>query len=273
MTPVENCASRGSALELSHNVGSVATVATASSNLHRFASGEVAAVSQAAAWRGAGSQNAIHTYREVDNKLRLSSIGRVLISALLAQALFGANPAPMVSRTATLTIIARFDQGYSRITFQQMQRELDRIMLPARLQVEWRIFDAQTGDSVYTNLVFAHFRGKCATDVNWQTGERGWLGLTHISDGTILPFSDVDCDEIRQFVTPKLAGEGQYRSDQLLGQAMARVLAHEIYHIIVKTERHSTSGLSKPAFTPADLVDSVLRFGKQESDQIRAAAH
>lgn len=44
--------------------------------------------------------------------------------------------------------------------------------------------------------------------------------------------------------------------DRIIGNALGRVLAHEIGHVLLALPSHDRSGLMRPAFTPSDLVAS-----------------
>ena len=42
--------------------------------------------------------------------------------------------------------------------------------------------------------------------------------------------------------------------DRIIGQALGRVLAHELGHVLLALPSHDRSGLMRPSFEPADLV-------------------
>jgi len=43
-------------------------------------------------------------------------------------------------------------------------------------------------------------------------------------------------------------------------RAMARLMAHELYHVIEQTYAHARSGVAEPAFTVAELLSDRLEF-------------
>jgi hypothetical protein len=85
-----------------------------------------------------------------------------------------------------------------------------------------------------------------------------------MSDGTILPFSDVDCDKIRRFIGPEVRSLTSADRDIAYGRAMGRVLAHELYHVFTNTTRHASWGVAKAFYTSKDLVSDKFQF--QEKD-------
>ena len=163
-----------------------------------------------------------------------------------------------------------FDQRYSPATLTAMQRELESIMRACSLDIQWRLLDTSTSQETFNNLVVARFRGKCQGDAPEALAPRPkTLGLTHLSEGEILPFSEVNCDRVRNFVQPKLTHENRFRVDQLLGRALGRVLAHELYHMLARTGVHGHTGVAKPVLTPNDLVSGQLRLEDAQSEGIR----
>ena len=56
------------------------------------------------------------------------------------------------------------------------------------------------------------------------------------------------------------------------GRALARVLAHELYHILLDTEQHAKSGVTKSHLTPHDLIGESLDFEPDQIEQFRVSA-
>ena len=68
------------------------------------------------------------------------------------------------------------------------------------------------------------------------------LATTTITDGQVLPFSSLNCAALTNSVSGALAKEAGARRDFLYGRAMARVVAHEFYHVLMRTTEHGRSG-------------------------------
>ena len=60
------------------------------------------------------------------------------------------------------------------------------------------------------------------------------LAFTHLSNGQVIPFTDVECDRVRSSLRSAHAEPGNM-GDVLFGRALGRVLAHELHHIIDQT--------------------------------------
>jgi hypothetical protein len=64
--------------------------------------------------------------------------------------------------------------------------------------------------------------------------------------------------------------------DRMLGQALGRVLAHELGHVLLGLPSHDQSGLMRPSFEPADLVargHDHLRLSRPEVLRLDARLH
>ena len=177
----------------------------------------------------------------------------------MAPAMVLASQNSLVS--STVAIYTRFAHAPSTLSVEQMKAELDAIMAPSDLHLDWRDME-QTGNRQPTaELMVVSFKGECQAD--WLTptaSHDSALGWTHISDGQLLPFTDVDCDRIRHLMRQPLSLAPPPERAKMLGRAMARVLAHELYHYLLHTTRHASSGLAKASYTASELASVYLRF-------------
>jgi len=164
-------------------------------------------------------------------------------------------------RTPTpVTLLYRFEHFHSKIAFQEMKRELETVMKPLGYSPNWREVGDETVKDSFENLVIVDFRGRClmeAADSPVQT--KGALAKTHVSDGMVLPFSEVECDQVRAALH-SVWGTQPRQSDLALGRALGRVLAHELYHVLMRTAAHSMDGIAKKSLSQAELVSDQLQF-------------
>jgi hypothetical protein len=148
---------------------------------------------------------------------------------------------------SSLAIFFRFESTYSDIALQEMKRELGPIMEQSGYRLEWRNRDEAITPDSFDDLVVVDFRGTCLMEAAGLPHDRGGpLGWTHVADGTVLPFSAVECDRVRSAL--------HSASDVVLGRALARVLAHELYHVLAQTVTHQKTGITRPSLSRADLV-------------------
>jgi hypothetical protein len=90
-----------------------------------------------------------------------------------------------------------------------------------------------------------------------------------VSDGDLLPFSDIDCDRIWRFIQSELSACESARHNRHFGRALGRVLAHELYHIFANTTKHARGGIAKACYTAPDLLADAFHLTSREFRLIR----
>jgi hypothetical protein len=174
-----------------------------------------------------------------------------------------------VARVAPVTLYTQFQQDPPAPVVQAIESELRAIMAPTGLQFAWHPLSEASGQ-ITSQLAIIHFKGECDTeDLRQESGFPGPLGWTHISDGEILPFIDVNCDGLRIFVERDLYGVDAAQRETMFGRALARILAHELYHLLGNTRSHAGDGVAKAAYSVQELMAPFLHFGKKERDSLR----
>jgi hypothetical protein len=175
------------------------------------------------------------------------------------------------SRIAPTHLYIDFQQDPPEVLLESIQEELANIMLPTTIEFEWRSLAASKGNEVSPELAVIHFKGTCSvTNLAPTKVHPGPLGWTDISDGEILPFSEINCDGIRLFMQRDLLRIPEVTREVAYGRAIARVLAHELYHIFARTTKHAAWGIGKPSFTVHELLSNKFQFEKSECDLLRA---
>jgi hypothetical protein len=173
---------------------------------------------------------------------------------------------------APIALYTSFQQEPPPAVLEALQVEVESIMAPTGLKFEWRKLSEVRGDEVAVELAVLTFKGRCDADGWLMRGTPvGPLGWTHVSDGAILPFSDVDCDGIRKFVQGGLFGVRGAERATAYGRAVGRVLAHELYHIFADTKHHGSCGVGKEAYTVEDLLSANFRFEERESKALKTS--
>ena len=151
-----------------------------------------------------------------------------------------------------------------------LQDEVESIMTPIGLRFEWRDLSSVRGQEVSTELAVITFKGRCDTvGMIGHASYSGALGWTHVSDGEILPFTDIACDRIREFVQQSLVVASTDDRQILYGRALGRVLAHELYHIFANTIHHAAWGVAKECYSVQDLLADEFQFQAKESRMLR----
>jgi hypothetical protein len=137
-------------------------------------------------------------------------------------------------------------------------------MEPSGVRLDWRSHDLG-GGNVDGPLAIVRLRGNCSAAVPFRSSstdvESEPLGQTHMVNGKVLPFADVLCDAVHRLVDRDLRGMGARQREDLMGRALGRVMAHELYHILARTTEHTTHGLTRPEQSRAELLAPVGSFG------------
>jgi len=179
---------------------------------------------------------------------------------------------------AKLVPIALYTQFHSQppaAVIQSLKAEVDSIMAPMGLSFLWLNLSASDGKQVSVELAVIDFKGRCdVAGLAAHDSNPGALGWTHMSDGTILPFADVDCSAVRSFVQRELLAARPEDREQIFGRALGRVLAHELYHIFANTTRHGSEGVARESYSVQDLLAADFQFQEKESSAlINSKAH
>lgn len=152
-----------------------------------------------------------------------------------------------------------------------LKDEVETIMGQLDRHYQWRSLKDTRGNEISSELAVLTFRGRC--DLNVLHAKEiipGALGWTHVSDGAILPFSEIDCDRVRMFLQKDLLRSPPAHRETAFGRALGRVVAHELYHIFAGTLRHGSDGIGKSAYTVQELLTDDFRFEEAEGNALRA---
>jgi hypothetical protein len=168
----------------------------------------------------------------------------------------------------SVAVYSQFQYPPSATVLQAMQDEVENIMAPLGARFEWRSLDQVSGSEVSSQLAVVKFLGHCDQAGYAPPPTRNALGWTHVSDGVILPFSDVDCDGIRHFLQTGLLGLPGRDREEVYGRAVGRVLAHEFYHIFANTVHHGSNGVGKSIYSVFDLLSRDFQFREPESEAL-----
>ena len=177
--------------------------------------------------------------------------------ALLASAAWSQN----------IGVFLQFDSVPSRAAVEVMKREVDALLRPAGVSVNWRMAAENRGNESFPNLVLLNFQGKCRADA-WSGAARGaaaTLGATRVANGRVLPFTEVRCDAVKQALSYLRPETGMVERQKALGLAMGRVVAHELYHVLANATSHAARGLANAAESLDDLVSARPAFFSAET--------
>ena|SRR5216117_1073480 len=167
------------------------------------------------------------------------------------------------AQTRTLALYAEWPRGLDAGSGVIMRAELQRLLAPAGLEVVWKTLADRKAGEDFELVAVSSFEGLCAVDEPASNPAiTASLADTSISNGHILPFFRVDCDRLIRML-------GSQLEPAVLGRALARLVAHELYHIVAQTTDHQERGVAKAAFSIRDLTDARFELDAWSLSRMR----
>lgn len=172
------------------------------------------------------------------------------------------------------TLLLQFEQPGSERTLQEVRSELTTVMREAGFTFDLKLFSELSPFAEFNNLMVIRMKGRCKLDAGpAPKSDGGALAFTHTSDGKMLPFIEVACDRIRGTIRPVMWGEQFRQADALMGRALARVIAHEIYHIMTGTSSHGEKGIARHSLSGQHLIADHLAFDPDDIERMATSSY
>ena len=170
-----------------------------------------------------------------------------------------------------LTVVLSFDgAAHSDAALVEMKRETESLLKPSGYTFDWRDARTLADFENFSDVVVVKMTGRCRMElVPELLDERGPLAFTDVTDGEVLPFSTVKCDHVRASVRTALWGGQVREGDRLMGRALGRVVAHELFHILANTRGHAQTGVARHALSAKQLVADRLAFEDEDRALMR----
>jgi hypothetical protein len=195
----------------------------------------------------------------------------VLVSAILASIVAVTGLAIPVA-TSRLTVVMDFKGPWSPPAAREMQKESARILGRAGVRIDWKLRGESLSGNNTSNLVVMTFHGSCQFDSQPPIyDELGPYASTHETNGEVQPFGDVDCARVVSSARYAMTGSDFERQDYLVGRALGRVVAHELVHMVTRSQDHAHEGVQKAALSGRELIGAPLPLELAEVSQIRRA--
>jgi hypothetical protein len=185
----------------------------------------------------------------------------LLLAGAVSSCAVDVEPAPI-----QVGLYADFQVEPSPEVRQVIRDQLATVLTPQGIAVSWPSAPDGIADPPWNRIATIEFRGRCDAADLWRRPPHPWVfGQTHVVHGQVLPYADVQCDEIRASVAKELISEKPERRTFIFGRAVSRVVAHELYHILTKTTGHGPGGMTKRSFTARDWPrnNSAFRTGRR----------
>lgn len=183
---------------------------------------------------------------------------------LLSVSAFCAWADSAVPPGTTLEVYVKGQEASTPDVLSAMSRELGLLMQTAGFQVILRGPNDPPSRSGAEHLVMVELRGICTAQFDALASKPLSsivpLASSSVVDGQVLPFSWLDCADLNRFLAPVASTRSIADQDYLFGRSMARLLAHEFYHILGQTDDHAPAGIAKARFTTEDLLADHFEF-------------
>lgn len=187
-----------------------------------------------------------------------------LLISLSALTFAASKPNPLTS-SLSVTVLVDFEKPHSEVSLKAMRESLAALMAPAGIATDVAIKSDLPPGAQFAELVVFKMKGYCTMDaqavpIGAILDERGPLALAYASDGEVLHFGEVECDHIRHSLGRLLGAAASVKNQTAMGHAMAKVMAHEIYHMLGNAKEHTHKGLTKTSLSADELLDGSLKL-------------
>jgi len=167
---------------------------------------------------------------------------------------------PSVSRRDTrhtdLAVYLTLDPRQAAAPLENMKRELSGIMESAGYRVVYSDPSTPDPNAQYSALVVLELHGTCGMPAGNYRLDRA------VPSGA----------SVTRLIGPLLADEAGAQRDYFYGRAIARVAAHELYHVVMGSRAHCHEGVAKASFSVNDLLDERFDFDRVALARLRQRA-
>ncbi len=200
----------------------------------------------------------------------IQSLAAMFARILVSLSLLCVSGLPVLAKngpaeSGEISVYLKGDFGTSPPLRTAFTAEVNRLMASLGYRVNWP-YHAM---NVPGTLVVVTAEGSCTTggDASAELDNKP-LASTQDANGHVLPFVWVKCAELNGLLAPGLrkdppAQEARY------GRALARVLAHELFHILAQTTHHAESGIAQTAVNEHNLLGLSFEFDEESRAILR----
>ena len=191
--------------------------------------------------------------------LKIALVVPLLAASFAASGALAETTSASGSRTTTLVVFAAhpIPEGEWTSLLDSMRRGA---ALAAQQTPQLRgPFEVLRGEMIPRGLyvdipISVYLQGNCTLVPRPFTIARGTLGWVPLVQGRIEPFIHIECERLVDMLAPMSVGMTQNRRNQVMGEAITRVILHEWIHIATQNPRHAKRGVEKSGFNLMDLL-------------------
>ena len=179
------------------------------------------------------------------------------------------------AQTHSLAVYSSTSDSVDDIAAHSLKVELQRLLRPAGIEISWHVKSSTSASEEVERLVVGTFEGSCDVQSISRRSESAAVRAyaeTIVSSGKILPYFRVDCSRVLRTLAPTFGPLSVPMRQGLMGRALARVMAHEIYHILAETSVHASVGVAKSSLSAEDLLAEKFDFSQSSLLRIQTAS-
>ena len=201
--------------------------------------------------------------------LVVATFGAILLSPLSGETRWAGDD----NLPPRIGIFLDFDREPSPAAIQDMENEVGNLLAETGAQFSWLMLHRDARPQTFDDLAVLRFRGNCHMPKLGLLPAGGTLtlGSTEVTSGHVTPYSSVQCDEITATIARLLESVGETDRQIAFSRALGRVVAHELYHILARTIRHTPAGISRGVQSPIDLIKEHFQLDRQAVLSLRGA--
>ncbi len=206
--------------------------------------------------------------RSTTNSRFLSQRKSCTLSDTLLKCAFVLFASVSVWAETPLGMIAGYDITPAVELRTAMERELATVLKPLGIAPVWFSLEQASKTLYLPPSLIVSFHGFCDPVLRPEyVGSPIALAQSSVSDGVIQPFVAIDCDGVGRI----LMSDTDANPNVTAGRALARVLAHEVYHVLAQSKLHTGAGITKKVQTAADLTRAIAFFDKTSTLLLKKA--
>ena len=203
--------------------------------------------------------------------LQLATIGAILLSPLSGETRWASDE----NLPPRIGIFLQFDRQPLPAAIQAMESEVGALLAETGARFSWLMLDKDAQPQTFSDLAVLRFRGNCHMPTRGplkaEDGSNVTLGSTEVDSGFMTSYSDVECDKITACIANLLRSSCEPDRQVAFRRALGRVVAHELYHILARTKKHTHSGIARSVQSPFDLIKDHFQLDRQALLLLRAA--
>ncbi len=145
--------------------------------------------------------------------------------------------------------------------------EVDLVFRDTGYQFSWVNRAEMRPEDSFPDLVMVRLKSECRLDGRHPgapSGKPMALAWAHRSGDEVLPFIEVDCARVRNMLRVLAHGEPAGVQQEMMGRALGRVVAHELYHVLTGNSSHSHAGIAQASLSAMHLAGPALEFTPRE---------